>query len=241
MFISVKHLHENLGVNERIARFFVDRKVPDDNAFWKGRLLYIGRGNGFINIPVYYDILFRIGIPIDTLLKEEHVQNLEKIMHFAIQTEREEISFKDQLGKISGLLQGKIKNYGFYEELMSYLEQLTIKPMGRLGLLPPALNRADVFLFVLCDLVMPDDQMPSALRYWYALHPTYLLMDDIFDYRKDKENNEENAVMELGEGGVGFEKAFEIIERNILELRTINPILANSMQSQLAGLHDLVE
>jgi hypothetical protein len=240
MFISVKHLHENLGVNETIARFFVDRKVPENNVFWKEKLLYVGRGNGFVNIPVYYDILFRIGIPVEVLLEEEHIRRMERIMHFAIQVEREQISFAEQLEKISGLMQDSIQHIGFYEELMRYLMQEKIRPMGRLGIQPPALSRADVFLFILCDLPITDDQLSSALRYWYALHPTYLLMDDICDYKKDKENNEENAVMELGEGGIGFEKAFEIIERNILELETINPSLANSMQSQLASLHDLV-
>jgi hypothetical protein len=87
MFISVKHLHENMGVNEKIARFFVDRKVPEDNVFWKGKLLYISRGNGFMNIPVYYDILYRIGIPMEVLLEDGRVQCMERIMHFAIQVE----------------------------------------------------------------------------------------------------------------------------------------------------------
>jgi hypothetical protein len=77
------------------------------------------------------------------------------------------------------------------------------------------------------------------LKFWYALHPTYLLMDDIHDYRKDRENNEENAVMELGEGSSGFDKAFEIIEKNIRDLERINPVLASTMQSQLTVLHDL--
>ena len=31
MFISVKHLHDDMGVDEKIARFFVDRKVPQNN------------------------------------------------------------------------------------------------------------------------------------------------------------------------------------------------------------------
>ncbi len=28
MFVSVKSMHDNMGVDEEIARFFVDRKVP---------------------------------------------------------------------------------------------------------------------------------------------------------------------------------------------------------------------
>ena len=64
MFISVNHLEKEMGVNSRIGRFFVDRKPPENNSFWKGRLLYVGFGNGFVSIPVYYDILFRIGLPV---------------------------------------------------------------------------------------------------------------------------------------------------------------------------------
>jgi hypothetical protein len=126
-----------------------------------------------------------------------------------------------------------------YHELMNYLRQEKLRPLGRLGIKPPALARADVFLFVLCNLPFSEDQLHSALKFWYALHPTYLLMDDIHDYKKDKENNEENAVVELGDGSRGFDTAFEIIEKNILELGKINPHLANTMQSQLAVLHDL--
>ena len=239
MFISVKHLHENMGVNEKIARFFVDRKVPEDNVFWKGKLLYISRGNGFMNIPVYYDILYRIGIPMEVLLEDGRVQCMERIMHFAIQVECGQISFSEQLDKISDLMQNEIQDHGFYHELMNYLRQEKLRPLGRLGIKPPALARADVFLFVLCNLPFSEDQLHSALKFWYALHPTYLLMDDIHDYKKDKENNEENAVVELGDGSRGFDTAFEIIEKNILELGKINPHLANTMQSQLAVLHDL--
>ena len=47
-----------MGVNKTIARFFVDRKPPENNTFWEGKLLYIGFGNGYVSIPVFYDILF---------------------------------------------------------------------------------------------------------------------------------------------------------------------------------------
>ncbi|HEY2349417.1 MAG TPA: hypothetical protein VGH64_10385 [Puia sp.] len=53
-----------MGVNKTIGRFFVDRKLPENNSFWKGRLLYIGFGNGYVSIPVFYDILYRLGLPL---------------------------------------------------------------------------------------------------------------------------------------------------------------------------------
>lgn len=88
MFISVKQLEEEMGVDPKIGRFFVDRKPPQDNSFWKGRLLYIAFGNGFLSIPVYYDILYRLGLKLETLLNEEHVLLMERLMHFAILGEK---------------------------------------------------------------------------------------------------------------------------------------------------------
>ena len=38
MFISVNQLEEEMGVDRRIGRFFVDRRLPENNSFWKNRL-----------------------------------------------------------------------------------------------------------------------------------------------------------------------------------------------------------
>ena len=68
---------------------------------------------------------------------------------------------------------------------------------------------------MLCDLPLSDEQWQLAIRYWYALHPSYLIMDDIRDYAKDKEEGEENVVIDLGDGPEGFEKTFEMLRRNV--------------------------
>src|ERR1700753_4240333 len=104
MFISVRNLHKNMGVDETIARFFVDRKVPPDNSFWRNRLVYISRGNGYISIPVYYDMLYRLGVPKELIMEESHVRFMEGIMHYAILAEFNEISFRQQLEEILKLL-----------------------------------------------------------------------------------------------------------------------------------------
>jgi hypothetical protein len=239
MFVSVSYLRDNLGVDETIARFFVDRKVPQGNAFWRNRLLYVGWGNGFVSIPVYYDLLFRVGVPKEVLLAEEHVRLMENVMNYAIQVEFREISFEDQLQKIDALFSGS-HNKDLKKELLGYLQQDALKPVGRLGLTSSALNRADVFLFILCGLPMSTDQTAQAIRYWYALHPTYLLMDDMMDYSKDKDAGEENAILELGEGSAGFAAAFGILESNIETLREINPVLSHSLEERMEGLHDLI-
>ena len=99
MFISANQFEREMGVNKTIGSFFVDRKPPENNSFWKGRLLYISFGNGFVSIPVFYDILFRIGIPLEVLLDEDHIQFMEQVMHFAILHERKEISQQEELNR----------------------------------------------------------------------------------------------------------------------------------------------
>jgi len=240
MFVSVDLLHEDMGVDKTIARFFVDRKVPQNNVFWKKRLLYVGRGNGYISIPVYYDILYRLNVPREQLLDEIHVQLMEKIMHYAILVEYAQMSFADQLQSIKHLLTGRIKNEAFYYSLVAYLDQPILLPVGKLGMPIPSLNRADVFLFILCDLPLSDEQIEMAVSYWYSLHPSYLLMDDIYDYRKDKQNNEENSILELGEGSKGFEKAFYLLKKNTENLHNINPVLAGYFEESISSLYDLI-
>jgi hypothetical protein len=226
LFISVNQFEREMGVNKTIGRFFVDRKPPEDNSFWKGRLLYISFGNGFVSIPVYYDILYRIGVPLEILLSETHIFFMEKLMHHAIQQEKKEISKREELDFIREILKGRIKNQDHYEQLNHYLDQPVLRPVGLFGLPHPSLNRADVFLYVLCDLPLTDIQWERALKYWYALHPTYLIMDDVRDFTKDREEGEENVVIDLGEGAEGFEKTLALYRRNCEILEEINPLLA---------------
>ena len=226
MFISVQQFERNMGVNPTIGRFFVDRKLPEDNSFWKGRLLYIGFGNGYVSIPVFYDILFRLGMPLDVLLDEEHIQFMERLMHFAILHEKNEITVAEELKCIRTLLKNRVRDQHHYDLLNRYLDQPVLKPLGPFGLVYPSLNRADVFLYVLCDLPLGDEQWKLAIRYWYALHPSYLIMDDIRDYAKDKEEGQENVVIDLGDGHTGFEKTFEMLHKNSETMKEINPMLA---------------
>jgi hypothetical protein len=222
MFISVTQFERDMGVNKTIGRFFVDRKPPENNSFWKGKLLYIGFGNGYVSIPVFYDILHRIGLPIEVLLEEKHILFMEQLMHFAILHEKNEISTSEELKCIRALLKNRIKDQTYFELLSRYLDQSVLKPMGSFGSIHPSLNRADVFLYTLCDLPLTEKQWEQALRYWYALHPSYLIMDDIRDYAKDKEEGEENVVVDLGDGAAGFEKTFEMLRKNGETMKEIN-------------------
>lgn len=240
MFISANQLHREMGVDLTIARFFVDRKIPENNSFWKGKLLYIGFGNGYVSIPVYYDLLLRIGLTLDLLLSEKHILFMEKLMHYAILQERKEITVKEEVDAIRDLLKGRIKSITRYNSLNTYLNQPVLKPMGMFGLELPALNRADVFLYILCDLPLTEKQWEQAIQYWYALHPTYLIMDDLRDYEKDKERGEENVVLEWGDGSGGFQRAMENIQTNCKTLQKVNPALAEFFLSYEEDLREMI-
>ncbi len=231
MFISASQLNRGMGVDMNIARFFVDRPVPQNNSFWKGKLLYIGFGNGYVSIPVYYDLLFRIGIDLKQLLAEEHILFMEKLMHYAILQERREISVQEELNSIRELLKGRIRNQKYFDALNAYLDQPVLKPMDAFGLESSALNRADVFLYVLCDLPLTENQQELAIRYWYALHPTYLIIDDLRDFEKDKEEGDENLLIEWGGRSAGSHHAMEMIKSNCKILQRVNPVLADFLLS----------
>jgi hypothetical protein len=239
MFVSVKFLHQYLGVDEYLAHFFVDRKVPEDNLFWQNRLLYVANGNGYTFIPVYYGLLSQLGIPQEILLSEDHLGFMERIMHLATAVERGQLSFADHLKQIAQLIVGRIKNQEFYDELLTYLTQPKIMATGRLGMQVPALNRADAFLFVLCDLPLSTVQMSRSLRYWYALLSSYLLMDDIYDYKMDKQDQEESSIVELGDGDRGFERAFELLDSNRQILAEINPPLSSYLERKIEELQEV--
>ncbi len=240
MFMSVSQFERQMGVNATIGRFFVDRKPPENNSFWKNRLLYVGFGNGYVSIPVYYDILHRLGLPIEVLLNEEHVLFMEQLMHFAILQERNEISYTEELKCIRALLKRRIQHPFYYDALNRYLDQPVLRPLGPFGLIHPSLNRADVFLYVLCELPLSEKQWEQAIRYWYALHPSYLIMDDVRDYARDKENGEENVVIDLGGGVTGFQNAFAMLRKNGEIMQEINPLLGQFLIDYEEELKDWV-
>jgi len=226
MFTSVNHLDLEMGVDKRIGRFFVDRQVPKNNGYWKGRLLYVAFGNGYVFIPVYYDILHRLGLSQDVLLDEKHIDLMEKILHLSYLHEANEITLLEEITRIGGMMEGRIKDFDYYSALNTYLHQPVLKTLGPFGLSLSSLNRADVFLFALCDLPLNKRQWEEAIRYWYALLPNYLILDDLRDYAEDQEKGDENVVLELSPGIEGFEQTFEMYRKNCLILQQVNPALA---------------
>src|ERR1044072_972055 len=143
MFTSKEHLHFNLGVDLEIAAFFVDRKVPSDNMYWKNRYLYVAGGTGFLFIPLFFDLQFRMGIDKKLVLDETYIQLMEDVLDSAARYEFEQISFEEHIRNCRQLMKNKIKNENLYNDLVNYFTNEDLKPYKNIGPFSKALNRGD--------------------------------------------------------------------------------------------------
>jgi hypothetical protein len=117
------------------------------------------------------------------------------------------------------------------------------EPTRWLGKPVTPLNRADTFLFSLCDLSMSQELTQAFIPYWYALIGAFLLMDDVVDWDIDQQQGEENAIGFLGEGSGALRKAIDLLREDFKMLSNINSVLGiyfgNSLETQMKKLNNL--
>lgn len=233
MFTSKTQLAESMGVDMEIATFFVDRKVPTNNQYWKGRYLYVASGTGYLFIPLFFDLQFKLGIPKTIVLNEAYVNLTEQILDSAAQHEFDIITFTQHLENCKQLLKGKIKNEQLYSDLLNYFEKYSLEPYKNLGTKSKALNRGDTFLFSLCFLEASVKEIEKIIVNWYALVPSFLLMDDVMDLKEDQKKNQENSLVDFGEGSEGVRNAITFLEKSFTILETCNLLLAAYFKKNL--------
>ncbi|HEY8397645.1 MAG TPA: hypothetical protein VIK80_06885 [Flavihumibacter sp.] len=233
MFTSKAELNEAMGVEPAIAAFFVDRKVPADNRYWKGRYLYVARGTGYLFIPLFFDLQYKAGVPLEKLLEPSYVQRMEAILHLAALYEFGEKEFLEHIIEIEKLVQPDVVNHQLMEELIAYFRQDQPVKLGRLGTDNPALNRGDALLYLLTTLDAEEAVLNRILEAWYQLVPTFLLLDDIMDFQEDRQKQEENSLALYGYSPEGVRKAIGVAEENFRGLDSINPVLGSYFRSVL--------
>ena len=233
MFTSKKFLSDGMGVDPEIAAFFVDRKVPADNLYWAGRLLYVAKGTGFLFLPLFFDLQYRSGADKAVLLSEPYVGLMEAILDSAARYEREQQDFNAHVANCRGLVAGKIANRDLYEDLVFYFGENGLRPYKMLGTPSMALNRGDTLLFLLCALAPEKARVGEIIRDWYALVPSFLLMDDVMDLEEDKARGEENSIGDFGEGGEGVRNAIAYLHENFARLRSVNEKLGAYFEDSL--------
>ncbi|ULQ56667.1 hypothetical protein KJS94_00460 [Flavihumibacter rivuli] len=232
MFTSKQQLTVGMGVDPEIAAFFVDRKVPQDNSYWKGRLLYVARGTGYLFIPLYYDLKLKLGLDKSILLGEAYVGLMEKILHEAARQELGELGFQEHIRNIEAFVRPQVVNHDLFGRLHDYFQQQSREPLGNIGTDKPALNRGDALLYQLC--VLPEGSpYEEVIRQWCHLVPSFLLMDDLMDMKEDQENNEENALSQYGFDANGVKAAIRDLEGNFQAIGELNPALSEFFKREL--------
>lgn len=243
MVVTSRKLQDNLGVNKKIADYFAnERAVPQNNLFWKNKRIYLSVGFGFLTIPLTFDLIHKLGVPLDILLSDEHVTLMEEGFHQLKCYENETISFHEFLQQCKQLLSPYIKQKKLAADLFTTLSggepqyfQFEAKHK--------ALARSDSFLFTLVDLDLSDLWVTNFLPYWYAVARPILLLDDFKDLQEDRRTNDENTIIELGNNKRAIEAAFELGMQDLEKLKSINPQLAKYMQYDLndALLYDHIQ
>ena len=237
MFTSKENLHYNFGIDESIAKFFVDRKAPVNNMYWKDRYLYVASGTGYLFIPLFFDLQYKCGVNQEDVIKEDYVKLMEEILNSAALYEFEKISFNVHLANCKKIMSEQVKNHRLYNALLVYFGDEQLKPYQNLGTSSKPLNRGDTMLFSLCYLDLNKEVETEILACWYALVPSFLLMDDISDLLQDKEKNEENSINDFGPGSKGVEKAIAFLRNKFNLLKKYNNKLGlyfeNSLDNKL--------
>lgn len=233
MVITSKKLELELGINSEIAHYFAnERRVPDNNLFWKNKRIYISSGFGFLTIPLIFDLVHKCGVSLDVLLQDEHVTLMEQGFHQLKLYENEEISFEEFLVGCKSLLKDKVKQPKLAADLFAVFSG---EPSSYFVFETrhKALARSDSFLFTLVDLDLSDEWISKFLPYWYSLARPILLLDDFKDLLEDRSSGEENTIIELGDNASAIEAAYNMGVADLDLLATINPQLAAFMRRLL--------
>jgi hypothetical protein len=245
MFLTKDDLKLSYGIDLVIGKAYIDRPVPKENLYWKGRTIYVPGASGYIFMPIYADMLRRSGVNLYYLLSEDFFSVQESILHSAALLEYQQIDWATHVEQCINYVQPKVARPVLFEELKVYLfAQKPIKKIGsRLGTAFPSLNRADSYLLLLSCIPEQTLDEQKAIDGWYAMITYFLLMDDLADIRNDLLQKEENAVLDAGLNEKGIMMIEDMMQDSINKLYIINPVLANRIEHKksLIDIPHLVE
>lgn len=239
MFLTKDDLKLSYGVDLVIGEAFVNRSVPSDNLYWNHRRIYIPGAPGYYFMPIYADMLLRLGADKSTILSEEQFKLNEIILHQAARFEHAQISWLEQVKEI--LLQAApyVKQHTFFSQLQNYLLQPVPMPLAgsNLGTPFPSLNRADCYLVSLSAVGGKQFNLQLAVAGWYALMTYLLVLDDLSDIREDIRNNEENVLLDA-QKDAGHKKTIEYMLQQSKEvMQVINPVMANRIDHRMSQIN----
>ena len=236
MFLSSDDLKLAYGIDMEIGRFYVDRKVPVNNSYWRKRHLYIPPVPGYYFMPIYADLVYRAGVPKSLLLTEKYVGVAERILDSAGRLEQKEISWDEHISECIGIAESQLENKGFLQDLIFYFSGQKDKSSVSLGSQFPSLNRADAYLFSLCTINFDQSVKVILVESWYALMTYFLILDDLVDIKDDFKNKEENALLDAGLTEQGAAIITAMINNSFAQMEKINPVMANRIDHKRNNL-----
>jgi len=245
MFLTKDDLKLSYGVDLIIGKAYVDRIVPIENLYWKGRSIYVPGASGYIFMPIYADLLRRSGADVAFLLSDVFFSLNEQILHSAALLEHNKINWHTHIEQAIEIVSPHVHRKSLFEETCQYLKlQKPIKRNGsRLGTCFVSLNRADSYLLSLACIAVETFDEDKAIDAWYGMITYFLLMDDLADIKEDLLHGEENAIVDAGLNDDGVNTILEMMESGISKLDKINPVLANRIEHKksLIDVSGLVE
>jgi hypothetical protein len=220
MPVSEAILIEQLGIEPQIAQFFVQRKRPGNNEYWLKQTHYVSLSTGYIFIPVFFDLLVKKGLSVESLLAENFLVTMESILQSAGRMEYRKISEAEHvLGCRLCLAQS-----GYTEDEIEAVEKkLVYRSFSRVPSRYTSLRRANTFLYLFAGREADFERISDT---WELLLPLLLILDDFADLEQDQVAGEENCLLD---GGKITENMFELIGcagNMIRELATINVVLS---------------
>jgi hypothetical protein len=236
MFISTGYLGIQYGVDNKIAKFFVDREPPPNNLYWRDKYLYLSPSPGYLFIPLIADLLFKLGINRQELLSDEFIHCLEQTGHIGALEETKQISKAQAIENCTAVARENCRNEDWLNHVIDYFNGTPDNLF--MGIATPfkALHRGDVFLFSLSALDFPNELFQKIAQYWFALISTLLLLDDAEDIDDDKANNEENAFLESGLDKEGIERVKQLVAHNLRMIASINSMMSMKLDNQFKEL-----
>lgn len=234
MFISSSFLEINYGVDDKIARFFVDREPPANNLYWKGKLLYLRPAPGYLFIPLIVDLLYRLKIDRQELLSEQFVKIMEEVGHISALEESRQITSEEAIKLSSKLVKDICRNKGWYNNLDNYFNKKDKSFFNRLSVPFKALRRGDLFLFSICAISVSEELYEKIAEQWFALISILLLLDDAEDIETDKKTGDENAFLESGLHAEGIKKIEQLVKDSLTKIGNLSPAMAYQLKSKYA-------
>jgi hypothetical protein len=233
MFVSTKQLVQTYGIDEEIARFFVNREPPANNLYWNEKLLYLRPSlPGYLFIPLIVDLLYKVGLDKHELLSEVFVTAMEQVGHISVLEETGKISMVEAIKQCEQLVKVKSVNDLWLSNVIRYLEQTEANLFTKLTTPFKSLHRGDIFLFSLSTLAFPETLFEKIAKLWFALISLSLLVDDALDIDNDKEFGDENAYIESGLNTKGLKNIEELVKMSVGIISSINTTMAKELERQ---------